>query len=143
MSIGNRKDEGSKGNNFTWQSKVLKGLQKIVETNGSGGGGGDATEATQLNVLSQLELGTTSVTTLATAQITVVTLQAANPNRKSVKITNDGGKVLYVKEGSGATALDYTWRITGGEMAIIDDYNGILTGIWSAAVGVCLVTETT
>lgn len=142
MSIGNRKDEGSKGNNFTWQSKVLKGLQKIVETNGSGGGG-DATEATQLNVLSQLELGTTSVTTLATAQITVVTLQAANPNRKSVKITNDGGKVLYVKEGSGATALDYTWRITGGEMAIIDDYNGILTGIWSAAVGVCLVTETT
>lgn len=30
MSIGNVKTEGSKGNNFPWQLKMLKGLQGII-----------------------------------------------------------------------------------------------------------------
>jgi hypothetical protein len=34
MSIGDRKTEGSKGTNYSWQSKVLLGLQKIIESNG-------------------------------------------------------------------------------------------------------------
>tara|TARA_R110000772_G_scaffold70328_4_gene154772 strand:+ start:367 stop:711 length:345 start_codon:yes stop_codon:yes gene_type:complete len=35
MSIGDRKTEGSKGgSNYSWQSKVLLGLQKIIESNG-------------------------------------------------------------------------------------------------------------
>lgn len=32
MSIGNTKDYGNKGNNFPWQLKMLKGLDKILAT---------------------------------------------------------------------------------------------------------------
>ena len=31
MSVGNNKTEGSKGNNFTWQHKVLIGLQQMSD----------------------------------------------------------------------------------------------------------------
>ena len=34
MSVGDRKTEGSKGTNYSWQSKVLLGLQKIIDSSG-------------------------------------------------------------------------------------------------------------
>jgi len=36
MSIGNVKTEGSKGNNFPWQLKMLQGLQGIIDTLNAG-----------------------------------------------------------------------------------------------------------
>ena len=34
MSVGDRKTEGSKGTNYSWQSKVLLGLQKLIDSSG-------------------------------------------------------------------------------------------------------------
>jgi len=36
MSIGNVKTEGSKGNNFPWQLKMLQGLQGIIDVLNAG-----------------------------------------------------------------------------------------------------------
>jgi hypothetical protein len=36
MSIGNVKTEGSKGNNFPWQLRMLNGLQGIIDTLNAG-----------------------------------------------------------------------------------------------------------
>jgi hypothetical protein len=91
----------------------------------------------------QLALGTTGDTTSVASSITVVTLKASNTSRKSLKIVNDGTKILYVREGSGATTSLYTWKLEQDEMAIINDYNGIVTGIWDVANGSAKVTETT
>jgi hypothetical protein len=44
MSIGNLKTEGSKGTNFPWQYKMLKGIGELVRL--SGGGGATATKRT-------------------------------------------------------------------------------------------------
>ena len=129
MSIGNRKDEGSKGTNFTWQSKVLKGLQRIVESNGSGG--------------DVLNPGTIGTTTSVASNTSVQTLAGANSSRKSIKITNDGSETLYVREGTGATTSLYTWKLLPNEMAVIDDYTGIITGIWNVISGNAVITETT
>ncbi|MHA2403980.1 MAG: hypothetical protein ACXADH_13375 [Candidatus Kariarchaeaceae archaeon] len=90
-----------------------------------------------------LSLGTTGDTTSVASSITVVTLKASNTSRKSLKIVNDGTKVLYVREGAGATTSLYTWKLEQDEMAIIDDYNGVVTGIWDVANGSAKVTETT
>ena len=37
MSIGNLKTEGSKGTNFPWQYKMLKGIGELVRISGGGG----------------------------------------------------------------------------------------------------------
>ena len=37
MSIGNLKTEGSKGTNFPWQYKMLKGIGELVRVSGGGG----------------------------------------------------------------------------------------------------------
>ena len=89
-------------------------------------------------------LGTTSIVTTVGESATVKNFQAPNALRKSVKITNDGANTLYVREESGATTALYTWKLGPGEMAIIDDYTGIITGIWNAATGgSAVITETT
>jgi hypothetical protein len=90
-----------------------------------------------------LNLGTSGDTTSVPSSATVVTLKAANTSRKSLKIVNDGTKILYVREGAGATTSLYTWKLEQDEMAIIDDYNGVVTGIWDVANGSAKVTETT
>ena len=93
---------------------------------------------------SSLELGTESVVRLVAESVTVVNLQVANADRKSVKITNDGNHVLYVREGAGATLSEWTWKLEKDEMAIINDYSGLITGIWDAASGgSAVITETT
>jgi hypothetical protein len=37
MSVGNLKTEGSKGTNFPWQYKMLKGIGELVRISGGGG----------------------------------------------------------------------------------------------------------
>lgn len=88
-------------------------------------------------------LGTTGTTSSVASSLTVVTLQAANTSRISLKIVNDGSDTLYIKEGATATSTDFTWKVFADEMVIIDDYNGIVTGIWDVATGSARITETT
>lgn len=87
--------------------------------------------------------GATSTTSNVASSATVVTLKAANTSRvKLVIVHDDTASTLYVKEGATASATDFTYKLTPGDTLIIDDYTGIVTGIWSAATGTARVTET-
>ena len=87
--------------------------------------------------------GSTSTTTQVGDSTTVVTLKAANSSLIKLVVVNTSSAVLYVKEGSTATASDWSYRLEQYDTAIIDDYDGIVTGLWSAdSGGDCKVTET-
>ena len=87
--------------------------------------------------------GPTSTTSNVASSVTVVTLKVANAIRvKLVVMHDDAASTLYVKEGATATATDFTYKLLPGDTLIIDDYTGIVTGIWSAATGTARVTET-
>ena len=83
----------------------------------------------------------TSTLTNVTSSATSVTLKASNASRVSLTITNDSTSVLYVKEGATASATSYTWRLASYDTLVIDDYTGIVDGIWVSANGSARVTE--
>jgi len=87
--------------------------------------------------------GTTSTTSSVSGAVTAQTLKAANTSRVKLVVVNDSTAVLYVKEGSGATTTDYSYKLNNGDTVIIDDYNGLVTGIWASATGAAKITETT
>ena len=72
-----------------------------------------------------------------------MTIKAANSNRKSLIVTNDGSDVLYLKYGAGASLTSYTIQLFAEDLAVIDDFSGEVTGIWDVATGSARVTETT
>lgn len=100
-------------------------------------------------VISEKLAGTITTSTNVSASATVVTLLASNINRIKATIYNDSTAILYVKEGSLAslTSFDYFLNpgtsTSAGGLAIIDDYNGVITGIWASAVGNARIGETT
>ena len=51
--------------------------------------------------------------------------------------------MLYIKEGAGASLTSFTWKIFEDETVVIDDYNGLVTGIWDDVNGSARITETT
>ena len=96
--------------------------------------------------LSTKQSATNGTFSTAASSITVVTLLASNVNRRGVYITNESASAtLYVGFGAGASLTAYTYvvppygQITPDPVA----YTGIITGIWSAAVGNARITEIT
>lgn len=100
----------------------------------------------------------TATVTKVDASLTVVTLAAAKPTRRSLTIYNDATTSLYLKLGATATTDDYTVKILAGAYyelpAIVDHittptshhittcYQGVLTGLWiTTATGSARVTE--
>lgn len=77
------------------------------------------------------------------ASIVSVTLKAANADRKELLVDNNGAQTLYVKYGSTASLTSYAARLFPGDDIVIDNYTGIVTGIWDVADGFAMVTETT
>lgn len=89
-------------------------------------------------------LGTTSTITSVGDSASSVTLLASNTSRIKAVINNDSSAVLYIKEGSTASTTSYSYKLSQDDVAIIDDYNGIITGIWASdAGGSARITETT
>ena len=87
--------------------------------------------------------GVTSTETNVSNSVTSVTLKAANTARiKLVVVNDDTAATLYVKEGATASATSYTYKLLPGDTVIIDDYQGIVDGLASAATGTARVTET-
>lgn len=95
-----------------------------------------------------IDVGSTQGTSSSTTQVgdsaTVVTLKASNTGRIKLVVVNTSTAVLYVKEGSAATTSDWTYRLEQYDIAIIDDYSGVVTGIWASDTGgFANCTETT
>lgn len=72
---------------------------------------------------------------------TSVTLLAANAARLEATITNDSTAVLYIKEGSTASATDFKFRLEQYDVYRTNNYTGIITGIWASATGNARVSE--
>ncbi len=73
-----------------------------------------------------------------------VTLQAANADRRGLRVQNDSTAVLYLKYGAGASLTSYTKKLVAGEYWEMppNDYSGIVSGIWATTNGFAYVTET-
>jgi hypothetical protein len=96
-------------------------------------------------LIDQINPATATRTSVA-ASATVVTLHASNTARAGLMVKNDSvSATLYLALGSGATTTDYTVDLAPGEYyeLSVPVYTGIVTGIWTAAVGNARVTELT
>jgi len=143
--------------------KSHKLLKEIIDKPVGGGGGGGGTSWIAVNTAGtpipiQLDAdgklpvsgafggagGATSAVTQVGDATTSTTLKALNANRIRLTITNDSSAVLYVKEGATASATSYTYRLAQYDAVIIDDYTGVVNGIWASdAGGFAYVTEIT
>lgn len=76
---------------------------------------------------------------------TVVTLQVTNANRRALKLYNESTAILYVKDGTAASIIDYSVQVGPGGYYEwpVPIYQGIVTGLWVTANGAAQVTEGT
>ncbi len=95
------------------------------------------------DLLIETTLGETSALTNVGASVTNVTIVAANPSRISVTIINDGVQNLFIKKGAVASLTSYTHKVPAGTSRTINDYSGIIDGIWNNANGTARITEIT
>lgn len=72
-------------------------------------------------------------------------LMAANANRRALKLYNESTAILYVKDGSAASTIDYSVQIGAGGYYEwpVPIYQGVVTGLWVAANGAAQITEGT
>ena len=87
----------------------------------------------------------TSTLTSVASSATSVTLLASNAARRRMIVVNESSKTLFVAFAATATATAYTVAVAGNAtyQGTLDDYTGIVTGIWSSAVGSARITEIT
>jgi hypothetical protein len=107
---------------------------------------GATQEATQLLIKALLDKKTLNGTTIPiakTSSVTVADMAAANPNRKNLVIYNDSTATLYLAWGAtNATLSLYSIQLAPDESAVIDFTNEKVTGLWDAANGFAMVSET-
>jgi hypothetical protein len=72
-----------------------------------------------------------------------VSLLASNASRKKFLIVNDSTKVLKVAYAATASATSFTLLLAAGGIyeSDLDDYTGVISGIWTAVNGAARVTE--
>ena len=103
---------------------------------------GSASDTNLGAIKTNTDKGTSSATTSVASNLASVELLALNTARKKAVIVNDGSNTLYVKEGTAASATSYAYKLSPGDSVIIDDYTGIIHGIWDVATGSARITET-
>lgn len=89
------------------------------------------------------DLADTATVTSVAGSVSSVELKAANTRRKALIIANDSATTLYVKYGTAASATSYTHKLETDDEVVIDDYNGVVHGIFLVAVGNARITEVT
>lgn len=99
---------------------------------------------TQLTGFDPSRPATATLSSVA-ASVTSVLLLAANAARRRFVIHNQSSSVLFVAFAATATAAAYTYRIAANSDidGALNDYTGIITGIWAAANGNARITEIT
>ena len=100
------------------------------------------TAGNQLSGFDTSRPATAAHTTVPSAAVST-TLLAANPARRSFILWNNSNKTLYVIFGATATLTAFTFVLGpgGNYESKMDDYTGIISGIWNAANGDAQVTE--
>ena len=87
---------------------------------------------------------TATLTSVASSVVSVVLL-ASNPARRKFIIYNDSTKKLFIAFAATASASAYTIQLplNGAFEAQMNDYTGVVSGIWSAANDNARITEIT
>lgn len=77
----------------------------------------------------------TAVVTKVTVSAVVVTLAAANADRRQLVVYNFSSRVLYLKWGAAASMTDWSIKLRKDDYYEFPfpSYIGIVTGIWSGA----------
>lgn len=85
----------------------------------------------------------TDTITRVTASATSVSLLAANTSRKGAIFYNESTAILYLKYGTTASNTSYTVQIAAGGYFELPSpvRQGAIDGIWSAANGAVMITE--
>ena len=83
----------------------------------------------------------TTTDTNVAASATSVQLVAANASRKELTIQNDSSSILYIKEGTTASATDYKFKLYQDDVYKTNNYTGRVDGIWVSATGAARVAE--
>lgn len=92
---------------------------------------------------SNSQSSTSANTTTVQASITSVSLLAANASRKGLTIYNNSSLgTLYVGFGATVSAANFAVKINPNTTwECPEDYDGMVTGIWSSASGSAQITE--
>mgnify|MGYP001566810534 FL=1 len=87
---------------------------------------------------------TATLTSVASSAVSVVLL-ASNAVRRRFIIVNDSTKLLYVALAATASATAFSIPIAkeGVYESPLNDYTGVISGIWTSANGFARVTEIT
>ena len=94
------------------------------------------------SVTTNFDPSTSATVTPVSSSTTVVTLQAANGNRRGLTVYNDSTKILFLKLGSAASSTDFSVKMSSqAYFEIPSQYIGIVTGIWAGANGFAYVSE--
>ena len=109
-------------------------LLEVIESDGSGG--------YRLKTAAGNSSSSSAVTSVS-SDVVSQTLKAANPSRKSLYVVNESTSTLFIKYGANAATNDYTIKLSSGDIAIIDDWSGIIDGVWDVANGSARITELT
>ena len=130
--------------NYTVATDDIGGIhyQRLKVVFGADGSAGDVADGAPLPVY--LPKASSAVVTSVPDQATVIDLKAANAARKMLIICNNSTEILYVKLGTAASTVDFSYKIyPNAHLELpLPIYTGVVTGIWAAnASGAALVTE--
>lgn len=103
---------------------------------------GLATLSTTASTSFVTNAGSTAALTQVASSVISVTLLAANTNTRSVIIANNSTSWLYVAFAATASASAFTYPVAPGGV-INEQYNGVISGIWTTANGNAQVTQIT
>jgi hypothetical protein len=86
--------------------------------------------------------GTAAVATVTNVAVSAVvaTLAASNASRLKLIVHNESG-TLFVKLGTAATSVSYTYRLVANTLLEITGYTGAVTAIKASGASSALVTE--
>lgn len=99
--------------------------------------------ASPVPITGNVTVGIASSSTVTSITVTTVniTLLASNVNRKKAIIYNNTAKTLYVKLGTTASTISFSYLLTSGATLEVPNYTGNIDAILSAGSGPVLVTE--
>lgn len=103
---------------------------------------GNQQGTTTFPVIMKQRRGSSSTLSSVSGSASSVTILAANTARIRASVANNSTAILYIAEGATTSATAYTYKLNTDDILIVDDYTGILSGIWASATGNAQVTET-
>lgn len=89
----------------------------------------------------QLLAPNASVISVARVDAFEIFLRGANSLRKELTIYNNSNGKLYILFGFGTTSTNYSHKLSIGDSVHINDYRGVVNGLFAGTSGFAQITE--